>query len=148
MKEHVELRHGAYADSVTLLQVSRTVQDEAGVLSAQVAMATPLNLEVLTGMGFTLPDAGPDDLVVALRLEESADLGEVLKAVDAALSRSARSSVTTAEHAPPRTTAAALRLAPQAFVLVSVPGAHALVEAMDALDDLARTPTGSRAGAA
>jgi FdrA protein len=134
MKEHVELRHGAYADSVTLLQVSRTVQDEPGVLAAQVAMATPLNLEVLTGMGFTVPDAAPDDLVVALRLDETADLGDVLAAVDAAMTRSTRSSATTAELAPPRTTAAALRLAPGAVVLVSVPGAHALVEAMDALD--------------
>jgi FdrA protein len=134
MKEHVELRHGAYADSVTLLQVSRTVQDESGVLAAQVAMATPLNLEVLTGMGFTVPESAPDDLVVALRLDETAELGDVLAAVDAAMSRSTPTSTTSAEHAPPRTTAAALRLAPEAIVLVSVPGAHALVEAMDALE--------------
>lgn len=135
MTEHVELRAGAYADSVTLLQVSRTVQDEAGVVAAQVAMATPLNLEVLAGMGFTVPAAAPDDLVVALRLDESAELDSVLAAVDAALSRStAAPSGGTTEHAPPRTTATALRLAPQALVLVSVPGAHALVEAVDALD--------------
>jgi len=132
--EHVELRHGAYADSVTLLQVSRTVQGEPGVMSAQVAMATPLNLEVLTGMGFTVPTAAPDDLVVALRLEESADLGAVLAAVDAALARTTPTSPASSDVAPPRTTAAALRLAPQAMVVVSVPGAHALVEAMDALD--------------
>jgi FdrA protein len=134
MKDHVELRRGAYADSVTLLQVSRTVQGEPGVVAAQVAMATPLNLEVLTGMGFDVPEAAPDDLVVALRLDDSTDAGEVLGAVDAALSRSARSTSTTSETAPPRTTAAALRLAPAAVVVVSVPGAHALVEAMDALD--------------
>jgi FdrA protein len=134
MKDHVELRRGAYADSVTLLQVSRTVQGEPGVVAAQVAMATPLNLEVLTGMGFDVPEAAPDDLVVALRLDDSTDAGEVLGAVDAALSRSARSTSTTSETAPPRTTAAALRLAPGAVVVVSVPGAHALVEAMDALD--------------
>ena len=133
MKDHVELRRGAYADSVTLLQVSRSVQEEPGVGAAQVAMATPLNLEVLTGMGFDVPDAAPDDLVVALRLEESAELGDVLAAVDAALTRKTRSTGT-AEEAPPRTTAAALRLAPGAVVLVSVPGANALVEAMDGLD--------------
>ena len=52
MKDHVELRSGAYADSVTLLQVSRTVQAADGVVTAQVAMATGLNLEVLEGMGF------------------------------------------------------------------------------------------------
>jgi FdrA protein len=134
MSDHVELRHGAYADSVTLLQVSRTVQDEPGVQAAQVAMATPLNLEVLTGMGFDVPGAAPDDLVIALRLDDSAELGEVLAAVDAALVRSTRAPTTAAEISPPRTTASALRLAPGAVVLVSVPGAHALVEAMDALD--------------
>jgi FdrA protein len=134
MKEHVELRHGAYADSVTLLQVSRTVQEEPGVRAAQVAMATPLNLEVLTGMGFDVPDAAPDDLVVALQLDEGAELGDVLAAVDAALVRSTRAPDTAAEISPPRTTAAALRLAPGAVVLVSVPGTHAFVEAMDALD--------------
>jgi FdrA protein len=134
MKDHVELRRGVYADSVTLLQVSRTVQQEPGVRAAQVAMATPLNLEVLAGMGFDVPAAAPDDLVVAVRLEEGAGLDDVLAAVEAALTRSARSSATTAELPLPRTTAAALRLAPGAVVLVSVPGAHALVEAMDALD--------------
>lgn len=34
MTTHVELRRGAYADSVTLLQVSRTVQGVDGVAAA------------------------------------------------------------------------------------------------------------------
>ncbi len=55
---HVELRPGAYADSVTLLQVSRAVQDLPGVVAAQVAMATTLNIDVLTGMGFEVPGRG------------------------------------------------------------------------------------------
>ena len=79
---HVELRPGAYADSVTLLQVSRTVQGLAGVTAAQVAMATPLNVEVLAGMGFDVPDAaGPNDLVVALRLASADGLPDALAGV-------------------------------------------------------------------
>ena len=63
MSTHVELRPGAFADSVTLLQVSRTVQGLPGVAAAQVAMATELNLEVLAGMGFEIPaEATPNDL--------------------------------------------------------------------------------------
>ncbi len=58
MTTHVELRKGAYADSVTLLQVSRAVQGVDGVAAAQVAMATALNIEVLTEMGFEVPDGG------------------------------------------------------------------------------------------
>jgi len=132
---HVELRPGAYADSVTLLQVSRAVQAAEGVLAAQVAMATPLNVEVLTQMGFDVPPAAsPNDMVVALRLGEAGQLDAALTAVDAALRDANRRDEGPTELAPPRTTATALRRAPEGLALVSVPGASALVEAMDALD--------------
>ena len=78
---HVEVRAGAYADSVTLLRVSRDVAATDGVLAAQVAMATALNLEVLHGMGFEVPPATPNDMVVALRLE-SADATRLQHRVD------------------------------------------------------------------
>lgn len=135
MTEHVEIRRGAYADSVTLLQVSRTVQATPGVEAAQVAMATELNLEVLTGMGFTIPPGtGGGDLVVALRLAADGDLEEALAAVDAALAPS-RPSSSSEVAVPPRTTGSALRRTPHgSLVLVSVPGANATVEAADALD--------------
>lgn len=134
MKDHVEIRSGAYADSVTLLQVSRAVQAAPGVVAAQVAMATGLNLEVLEGMGFVVPDSSPNDMVVALRLDDDAHVATALAAVDAALVPT-RPSSGDATLAPPRTTASALRdTAPDAIVLVSVPGASATVEAMDALE--------------
>jgi FdrA protein len=134
MKEHVEVRSGAYADSVALLQVSRSVQDTPGVAAAQVAMATPLNVEVLASMGFSIPaEASANDLVVAIRLEADGDLGQALAAVEAALAATTRRTTGAAEVAPHRTTATALRDAGD-VVLVSVPGASALVEAMDALD--------------
>lgn len=132
---HVELRSGAYADSVTLLQVSRTVQDTPGVAAAQVAMATPLNVEVLETMGFEVPgQATPNDLVVALRLDDDASLDSALAAVEAALRASTRRDAGSGEVAAHRTTATALRDVDDALVLVSVPGASAFVEAMDALD--------------
>ncbi|NYE37536.1 FdrA protein [Nocardioides cavernae] len=132
--DHVELRSGAYADSVTLLQVSRSVQATPGVVTAQVAMATGLNLEVLEGMGFTVPASSPNDMVVALRLEEGADAAQALAAVDAALAPTRPTSGDTTV-APPRTTTAALRrTGAGAVALVSVPGASATVEAMDALE--------------
>ncbi len=59
MNEQVDVRRGAYHDSVTLMQVSKAVAATPGVSAVQVAMATELNVEVLTGMGFTVPgDAG------------------------------------------------------------------------------------------
>jgi FdrA protein len=132
---HVELRPGAYADSVTLLQVSRTVQSLDGVLAAQVAMATALNLEVLAGMGFDVPaEATPNDMVVALRLEDAGALATALAGVDQALRDANRRESGPSELAPPRTTGTAFRRTPDGIALVSVPGASAFVEAMDALE--------------
>ncbi len=133
--DHVEVRTGLYADSVTLLQVSRQVQQLPGVGTAQVAMATPLNVEVLERMGFDVPgDATVNHLVVAVRLTDDGDLDGVLAEVDRALSGSRRQVAGASEEAPARSTASALRREPGALVLVSVPGASAAVEAMDALE--------------
>jgi FdrA protein len=134
---HVEVRSGAYADSVTLLQVSRQAQQLPGVLAAQVAMATPLNLDVLAGMGLPVErDVSPNDLVVALRLESADGVPETLARVDELLAAASRRPDTDrgAEVAPPRTTAAALRRTPDAIALVSVPGDLAVLEAMDAVE--------------
>ncbi len=132
---HVELRPGAYADSVTLLQVSRDVAGTPGVLAAQVAMATPLNLEVLESMGFDIPESTANDMVVALRLEEESHRDAALAAVEGALAAASTSRPGEAEQEqPPRTTATALRGSSSSLAFVSVPGANALVEAMDALD--------------
>lgn len=136
MTTHVELRAGAYADSVALLQVSRTVQQVPGVAAAQVAMATALNLEVLASMGFDVPaEATANDMVVAVRLADDGDLAAALAAVDEALRDAGRRPQGAEASVPHRTAGTALRDAPEdAVVLVSVPGQHALVEAMDALD--------------
>jgi len=133
--DHVELRAGAYADSVTLLQVSRQVQQLPGVVTAQVAMATPLNLEVLQRMGFAIPaDATVNHLVVAVRLDAADGLDAVRAEVGRALTESRRAVAGPSEEAPPRTTGSALRREPGAVVLVSVPGTSAAVEAVDALE--------------
>ena len=135
MTTHVELRPGAYADSVTLLQVSRAAQGLDGVLAAQVAMATALNIEVLTEMGFEVPDtATTNDMVVALRLADADALSAALAGVDQALRDANRRVEGSTEIAPPRSTASALRRTPDAIAVVSVPGPSALVEAMDAVD--------------
>jgi FdrA protein len=132
---HVEVRPGAYADSVTLLQVSKDVTSSAAVASAQVAMATPLNLDLLAGVGFDVPPATSNDMVVAVRLSEDGRLEDALAAVDAALAAAShRGDEGPEQVAPPRTTAAGLTHSDAGLVLVSVPGASAFVEAMDAID--------------
>ncbi len=130
---HVELRT-AYADSVTLLQVSRDVAAAPGVLAAQVAMGTPLNVEVLAGMGFDVPTCTPNQMVVALRLESEEALDAALAAVAGALVVTTRPDEASSAVRP-RTTASAVRRTRAPLALVSVPGEHAAVEAVDALDE-------------
>lgn len=131
--DHVEVRTGAYHDSVTLMQVSRTAAGVDGVLAAQVAMGTPLNLDVLQGMGFSLPAGlGSSDLVVALRTVDEHAVGPAVAAVEAALTAPTRSGGSAVVE-PPRTTGIALRRNASPLALVSVPGRFALAEAMDAV---------------
>jgi FdrA protein len=133
---HLEVRRGSYHDSVSLMQVSRAAQDVDGVEAALVAMATELNREFLGPMGFD-PDveAGPNDLLIAVRARDDDALAAALAAVEAALTASSRGAGGGGfgELAPPRTTAAALVRESSPLVLVSTPGEHAVVEAMDAL---------------
>ena len=135
MTVHVELRRGAYHDSVSLLQVSRAVAGTAGVEAAQVAMATELNCDVLRGMGFDVPpEAGPNDLVVALRAEDEEAVRAGLAAVDHELSAlRSEADPAAAEEVPPMTLGSAVRRSGAGLAVVSVPGEHAVTEAFDAL---------------
>ena len=135
MTELVDVRHGAYHDSVTLMQVSRDVAAVDGVSAAQVAMGTELNLDFLRGMGFASPDAGPNDLVVAVRADDDDAVARAVAAMEAALARGSGGGGDLAGGEPePRTVASAARRAGGAdLALVSVPGPHAFTETMDAL---------------
>jgi FdrA protein len=134
MVEHLETRTGAYHDSVTLMQVSRRVADLAGVTSALVAMGTELNLDVLGGMGFVPPAAGPNDLVVAIRAESEDARDAALTELEAALAAGSGrgSQAGFGDGPPPRTVRDGLARGGD-LVLISVPGEHAYVEALDAL---------------
>lgn len=133
--QHIEVRKGAYADSVALLQVSKDVAASPGVQDAQVAMATPLNRDLLEQMGFSIPECSPNDMVVALRLDSADGLPAALQAVESALAATSRHRGDGAvEVSEPRTTASAMIRFDTSLALVSVPGEYAATEAMDALD--------------
>lgn len=138
MSTRVEVRGGIYRDSVTLLQASRALARRPGVTAAIVAMATELNLDLLVRQGFPVPaEAGPNDLVVAIRGEDEAAVQAAWEALEELLARApAPAADGVPGKVPPRTTgAAARRLAGPdgGLALVSVPGRYAYLEAMDAL---------------
>lgn len=135
--ERVEIRSGAYADSVTLMQISRTLGEVVGVSAAQVAMGTDLNLDVLRGMGFDLPDGvGANDLIVAIRAESDDAVAAADETLAAALAPkkggSGGSGGAHVDLAAPTTASAAVQRE-GTLALISLPGQHAFTEAFDAL---------------
>jgi FdrA protein len=133
----VAVRQGAYHDSVTLMRVSHRLAARADVFGAQVAMATELNLELLTRLGFTPPaGAGPADLVLAIEAADDAALRGALEALDLLMAEASSAPARgpgSAAPPPARTTGSAAARIDASLALVSVPGRHAFVEAMDAL---------------
>ncbi len=106
--EHVEAR-AAYADSVTLMQLSAQVRQAAGVQHVLVAMGTELNLGLLAELGLPAPDgAGPNELIIAVRASDDAALADALAAVEAGLA--ARPAAATARTARPAARQAGLPL--------------------------------------
>jgi FdrA protein len=98
-------------------------------------MATPLNLELAAGMGLA-PDGGarPDELLIALRAADDAELAAAVAAVDTALA-ARETGGGTAQAIPARTIGAALADldAGSALAVISVPGPYAVAEAADAI---------------
>ena len=133
--ERVLLRRGVYADSVTLLQVSRQVGQAAGVRDALVGMATELNLEMLAGMGFQPPGSeSANDLFIAVRAEDQQAVEAAAALAEQLLSAPQRPTGGGSGELPPRTVGSAAAAAGGGLALVSVPGQYAFAEAMDALD--------------
>ena len=136
MASHLATRHGVYADSVSLMQVSQQVRDVDGVEAVLVAMGTPLNLDLLPGMGFDTDglDAGPNDLVVAVRSRDDDAMSTALATVDAALAATRGSGDAAGFGAAPPARTTADAIGPDTtLVLVSTPGEHAVTEARDAI---------------
>ncbi|MFH1329662.1 MAG: FdrA family protein, partial [Actinomycetota bacterium] len=131
MIDRVEVQQGRYFDSVRLMLASAAAEAAPGVERALVAMATDLNRSLLEGLGFAAPEGiGPDDLIVAVRASDEPSAATAVAAAEAALAAAPDATGGLFEPPPPRrvgsTTGATL-------ALISVPGVHAFVEAMDAL---------------
>jgi FdrA protein len=132
------VRRNAYFDSVTLLQVTSVVAVLPGVLDAALVMGTELNLEVLRDSGLLLDDAaqaGPNDLIIALRASDGSAADNALQAAESLLAeRRAPTQSGASEEQPPRSIASAMRRQPGAnLAIISVPGQYAAAEARQAL---------------
>jgi FdrA protein len=118
------------------MQASKVLQGVSGVTDALVAMATELNLSLLADMGFDLEEAagaGPNDLLLAVKAESEDAIVAAHQALEAALTHKTTDSEGL-DAPPPRTVGTAADSNNANIALLSVPGEHAFVEAMEALD--------------
>lgn len=129
-----QIRPGAYYDSVTLMQLQRSLAALPGVVDAGAVMATPANCELLAASGFDLATihARPDDLLIIVRADSEAAGADAIGQVETLLSQRQN---TVARGFRPRSLRGALGQLPAAeWVLISVPGRYAAAVAEDALD--------------
>jgi FdrA protein len=132
--DHVEVRTSAYADSVTLMQVSQRLRRSDGVDAALVAMATELNLALARDLGFAVPpEVTADALLIAMRARDGAALAAARAVAEQELAARPPQATGTTEMSA-RTIGLAARCGGGNLALISVPGPHAFTEAMDALD--------------
>ncbi|MBJ7604222.1 MAG: acyl-CoA synthetase FdrA [Candidatus Dormibacteraeota bacterium] len=135
MADVVSVRRDTYFDSVALMLVSRDAAAIEGVDQASAVAATPLNLELLQGQSFSLPeDLGSNDLVIAIRAETEAAAQAALAAVEGSLAEQRRSAPGGHDNVPARSLRSAARRHPDlSLAFISVPGRFAAYEVAQAL---------------
>jgi FdrA protein len=125
MQQHLLIKPHSYHDSVTLMRVSQEIAALPGVEQAVVVMGTEHNKALLSGVGL---------LIIAIQAQSTAALQTAIAAVEQALTERGAAKDALSSQPPPRTLAAALRQLPDAnLALISVPGAFAKREALQAL---------------
>ena len=127
-----------YRDSVALMQVSAKINELTGITQASLIMATATNLELLREAGLieTVPEAGNNDLLLALAGESELALQEAAVMAESKLNETT-SEIIAGEirKEPPRSIEMALDASPDAnLALISCPGEYATAEALKALN--------------
>ncbi len=132
------VRKDSYYDSVFLMLATRSIKKLTGVSEAVVAMATPMNLELLTGLGFIsreLQNLSPGDLVVAVEAQDGSTAEAAIKEAFASLKRRKKTDSETSALRMAGSSQSALKIDPEANIaIISVPGAYAAREARKALE--------------
>ncbi len=125
-----------YLDSLKLMRISNTTAALQGVEKVSVVMATPLNKQILKEVGLYTEEgekAKPEDMLVALSLNEESQVQSVLDFIEEEMNRVKSKVQETAGYAPKSLELAIQNLPDVNLALISVPGNYAKHEAMKAL---------------
>ena len=136
MPIRAEVWRSFYQDSMVLMRLAAALSERPGVRQSAALMGTAANRELLASAGLASPgvqDAAPGDLMLAIDAETETAAESALAAAKAFFDERRRAREASG-RVRPRTLATALRQLPGAnLAVVSVPGAHATLEAMTAL---------------
>ena len=131
------IRPGFYLDSVALMRISREIAERDDVIEASLMIGSPSNKDLLREAGLfdeAAEAAGPNDLIIAVRVAEAGALAAVLEAAEAALEHRVPGADPAGEWRP-RSLDTALDALPGAnLAIISVPGDFAAREARRALE--------------
>jgi len=132
----VEIRSGAYYDSIVLMQLQRSLVALPGVLDAGVIMGTDANKDILVQSDLMSPQvqaAVADDLVIVVKGKDKTSARSAIEKVDELLTVRRSSGID--EEYRPKSLETAVKLLPDAqWVLISVPGRFAAGVARESLN--------------
>jgi len=132
----VEIRSGAYYDSVILMQLQRSLVDLPGILDVGVVMGTDANKDILAQSDLMSPEvqaAVADDLVIVVKGIDKASVKAAIEKVDGLLTFRRSSGIE--EEYRPKSLETAVKMLPEAqWSLISVPGRFAAGVARQSLN--------------
>lgn len=133
----VKIIKNRYIDSVSLMALSTKANQVEGVAQVIIAMATDMNKEVMGNVGLvneTVEKAQSSDLIITMKIEEGANEAEVLAAVEELLNKKEKVESGTTEITYHTVADASEDNEDATLALISVNGAYATREALQALN--------------
>ncbi len=134
MKSKCLIKKNSYYDSVTLMIITKEVESVQGVENAVVVMGTEHNKELLNNVGLLNDEtsaASPNDLIIAVKLEDDSIFDSIVQKVDELLNK--KRSEAGEDYYPPTLDSAVKHLPESNLVIISLPGQYAAAEAKKAL---------------
>lgn len=130
------IRNNAYYDSVTLMQISKAVEEQNGVERAMVCMGTDMNKELLKTAGLLTDEfngAKPSDLIIAYIISDDVSNDSIIKVIETKLNEKVKDEKQ--EDIPPTSIISAQKRYPDLnMVLISLPGNYAAQEVRKSLN--------------
>lgn len=130
-------KRGVYYDSVTLMIVSKRINEMKGVIDSSVVMGTRENKAILEAAGLLVPDfamATDADLLISIKAVSESVAGRTIKDAEVLLGEVAKKHDGQSASAPRSMEQALKKLEGANLALISVAGKYAAAEARKALE--------------